>query len=399
RITRGTGAGQERTIRTNDGTTITIDQPWLTAPDASSFFAISESSWRSGAKGSTSPIPMTVPERLGATVQLSARAANVADSEAEYALSPLTRWTIGQSGGLAADADTPPAPLFGVAVSPARGGVLDLSAVAFADLANTRSITSGTFRFHYFDEVNGPAPIALGAAVAENSGSAQFGGAVTAGTLLQIDQEIVLAGTTDGGGNTILQRGLHSTTPAGHTLTAVAYPLKEKVAIVPFVKNFFGSPSSGDWKYSLELSCVRIASAELYLTNALGDGAISVLALTNTIDSGLRTLGGGQFSFQISGYLAIQTGAAPDIIVDADRCVRDVYAVLRTPSAGAGVTLQINLNGLPYTTVQFDPGAITSGVINGFGLPSLHAGDQLSLDVAGVGTTNPGSDLTLIMRL
>ncbi len=127
--------------------------------------------------------------------------------------------------------------------------------------------------------------------------------------------------------------------------------------------------------------------------------------MTSTNDNGLRTLGGGQFSFQIAGYLAIETGAAPNVIVDVDRVVGDIYAVLRTPASGAGVTLQLNLNGNLYTTVQFayDPvagvSATTSGVVDGFGLPPLHAGDQLSLDVVGVGTTNPGSDLTLVMRL
>jgi hypothetical protein len=126
---------------------------------------------------------------------------------------------------------------------------------------------------------------------------------------------------------------------------------------------------------------------------------VATIALTNSLDQGLRTLAGGQFSFQIAGYLAIQTGAAPNVIVDADRAVGDIYAVLRTPSGGAGVTLQLNLNGNPYTTVQFAPGAAVSGVVSGFGLPVLHAGDQLSLDVVGVGTTNPGSDLTLVMRL
>jgi hypothetical protein len=73
--------------------------------------------------------------------------------------------------------------------------------------------------------------------------------------------------------------------------------------------------------------------------------------------------------------------------------------VLTTPSSGAPVTLQLNLNGAAYVMVQFDPGATTSNLVNGFGLPPLRAGDQLSLDVAGVGTTNPGSDLTMIMRL
>jgi hypothetical protein len=181
--------------------------------------------------------------------------------------------------------------------------------------------------------------------------------------------------------------------------TATGYPLSEKVAIVPFVKNFFGSSASGDWKYSLQLPGARLATAELFLTNSLGDGAVSTVSLTSSEDNGLRTLGGGQYSFQITGYLAIQTGAAPDVLVDVSRVVGQIYAVLRTGSSGAGVTLQLNLNGTPYTTVQFEPGATTSGVVDGFGLPVLHSGDRLSLDVVGVGTNNPGSDLTLVMRL
>jgi hypothetical protein len=137
----------------------------------------------------------------------------------------------------------------------------------------------------------------------------------------------------------------------------------------------------------------------MYMTNALGNGAVAVHEFTSANDFGLRTLGGGQFSFQISGYLAIQTGAAPDIVVDADRAVRDIYGLLRTPAMGAGVTLQLNLNKAPYATIQFDPAATTSGTVSGFGLPALRARDMLSLDVTGVGTDNPGSDLTLIMRL
>jgi hypothetical protein len=336
---------------------------------------------------------------MGAGVEVSARAANVANQEADYALSPLTRWVIGESGGLAADSAVPPAPTFGVSPSQTLGGGLDLGAVAFTSLINTTSIVGGTYSFYFYDEINGPAPLALNAAVAATDTAIEFATAVASGALVQIDTEVVLAGTTDAGGNTTVQRGVQASVAAAHEVTALAYTLEEKVAIVPFVKNFFGSPASGDWKYSLQLPGVRLASAQLFMTNSLGDGAVSTIALTSTNDNGLRTLGGGQFSFQIAGYLAIQTGAAPDVIVDVNRVVGEIYAVLRTPSSGAGVTLQLNLNGNPYATIQFAPGAATSGAVDGFGLPVLHAGDQLSLDVVGVGTTNPGSDLTLIMSL
>jgi hypothetical protein len=176
---------------------------------------------------------------------------------------------------------------------------------------------------------------------------------------------------------------------------------------VPFISNFFGTPAGGEWSYSVNMPCIRLASAELYLTNSLGVGPVQQNPYTATIDSGLRTYAGGQYSFQITGYLAIQTGAAPMIVVDNDHSVRDIYATMMVPAYGtAPITLQINRNTVPYATVQFgagatssDPGATTSQVMNGFGLPALRAGDQLTLDVTGVGTTNPGSGLTVIIRL
>jgi hypothetical protein len=399
RITRGTGAGQERAIVSNTSTTMTVATQWSVEPDATSFFAICENSWRIGGTGAASPIPVDIPERMGAGVQISARAANVNNQEADYSLSPLTRWVVGESGGLAADSGVPPAPIFGVAPSQTLGGGLDLGAVAFSSLVNTTSIIGGTYRFHFYDEINGAPPISLSAAVSAGDAQVRFASTVAAGVLIQIDSEVMLTGTTDAGGNTTVQRGMQGSTADPHAVSALTYLLSEKIAIVPFVKNFFGSPASGDWKYSLQLPGVRVASVELFMTNSLGDGAVSTICLTNTQDNGLRTLGGGQFSFQVAGYLAIQTGAAPDVIVDVNRVVGEIYAVLRTPPSPTGVTLQLNQNGNLYTTVQFAPGAAISGVVDGFGLPALHTGDQLSLDVTGVGTTNPGSDLTLVMSL
>jgi hypothetical protein len=332
-------------------------------------------------------------------VQLSARAANSSNDEAAYELSPLTRWTIGQSGALLADSDVPPGPLFGVQVSPSRAGVLELGAVAFPTLVNTRSVIAGTYRFHYHDEINGLPPVEIAAVVKEDDTTLHLRTPVDSGQFLQIGREVLLVGDTDAAGLTTVQRGLHQTTASVHTAGTLGYILKEKVAIVPFIRNFFGAGASGQWKSSLELPGVRVASAQMYMTNAVGNGPVAANEYTSTNDLGLRTLGGGQFSFQINGYLAIQTGAAPNIIVDADRAVRDVYAILRTPAAGAGVTLQINLNGVQYATVQFDPATTVSGVVNGFGLPPLRIGDELSLDVTGVGTTSPGSDLNLVMRL
>ncbi len=397
RITRGTGAGQERAVASNDAHTVTVDSAWSTVPDATSCFTLSENAWRTGAKGAASPISITVPERMGAGVHLSARAANVGGDEAEYDLSPVTRWVLGQSGALLADSDVPPSANFGVAVSSARGGVLDLGSLSFSSLVNTRSITSGTYKFHYYDEVGGATPMTLSASMGAVNTTVTLGVSIDPGTALQIDSEVVMVGSTTGGVTTI-QRGMYGTTASAHAAGALVYKLQEKVAIVPFAKGFFGSPAAGDWKYSLELPNVRLASVELFMTNALGDGATGYLPFTSYSDNGLRTMAGGQYSFQIAGYLAVQTGAAPSVIVDADRVVRDIYGIVGTAPTGAGITLQVNRNGSPYATVQFNTGSATSIPTPGFGLPALRAGDIVSMDVTGVGTTNPGSDLTLVIR-
>ena len=97
------------------------------------------------------------------------------------------------------------------------------------------------------------------------------------------------------------------------------------------------------------------------MTNALGDGVVAVNPYTGTIDSGLRTLAGGQFSFQITGYLAIQTGAAPTVIVDADRSVRDIFGIVSTAIQRNRQSIwQFNRNGAPYATVQFAEGSTVS---------------------------------------
>ncbi len=81
RISRGTGAGQEQQITGNTATVISVAQPWIVEPDATSYFVVVENSWRTGNTGKSSPLTVDVPERIGASVQISARAANAAGDE------------------------------------------------------------------------------------------------------------------------------------------------------------------------------------------------------------------------------------------------------------------------------------------------------------------------------
>ena len=96
--------------------------------------------------------------------------------------------------------------------------------------------------------------------------------------------------------------------------------------VIPFAKGFFGSPASGTILYSSLLPDARVASAELFVTNAKGNSPTSTACFTATEDSGLRTLSGGQYTIQVEGHLAVQTGVAPPLVVQSTHSVRNVVA-------------------------------------------------------------------------
>lgn len=402
RITRGTGAGEELQISGNSATTLSLNGTWTTVPDSSSWFAIAENSWRFGGQAASGPVAIEVPERIGSGVHISARAANTSDQEADYGLSPLTRWLLGQSGALAGDSDVPPAPLFGLTVSPAQPGALQLGAIGFTSLVNTTSISSATYAFHYYDELSGAPPMTLSANIGAAVTTIAFGTTIAAGTLVQIEQEIVRVTGINVDGSSAVSRGYNSSVAASHNSGAPAWQLSERVLILPFGNNFFGTPASGDWQYNFPLPNARLASAELSVTNALGTSPVTANCYTENIDSGLRTFSGGQYSFQVSGYLAVQSNAAPGIVVEADHSIRDIFAVLGSAPVGSGVTLQLKRNGTNWASLTFAAGSVFSSVVSGFGLTPLRTGnpgDIVTLDVTAVGTTAPGSDLTLVVRL
>jgi hypothetical protein len=398
RITRGTGAGQEAATTVNTGTTLTVAQSWAIEPDATSFFVVAESGWHFGALAKSSPVEFDIPDRGGEVVHITGRSANVNDMESAPELSIVTRWQI--EGSATGDTDVPATPLFGLTANGSGGSVL-LSGISFCDLKNTKTISSANLTLHYWDEVNGSSPQGLAQALGTTDTTLNLvsPGPATAGDTIQIDAEVLqVTAVADGGIQYRVTRGMDGSSAVAHASEAAVYQLVAKTVITSFPESFFGSPYSGAWNYPILLPDVRIASAELFVTNQKGDSPLSAICLTHTVDSGLRTLSGGQYSIEVSGYLAVDQSAAPAVIVDATRSVRDAYAVLGT-AADAAVMLQLNVNGSVYCTLTFPPGAIVSNAANGNKLPALVAGEQLTLSVLSVGQTYPGADLTVIIRL
>ena len=104
----------------------------------------------------------------------------------------------------------------------------------------------------------------------------------------------------------------------------------------------------------------------------------------------------------MEGFLAIQTNAAPPLVIEHSHSVRDVFAVVQHAPTGAPVELELLQDGQPYCTLTIAAGATTSNTVDGFLLPPLVEKAELTLNVVSVGQTfetSPGADLTVIIRL
>jgi hypothetical protein len=401
RITRGKGAGQERVVVSNTASELTVNPKWDVEPDATSEFAIAESGWRLGAAASSSPVEFEIPSRVGMTVHVSGRAANALDRECAYELSPLTRWWI-TGGGAAIDADVPGAPVFGVALQ--GKGTLELMAVAFEDLTNTRTVTSATLTLNYWSELSSPSLVALSAAVGTAGEVIELTAAGGSGSieLVQIDSEVMRIKEVLGGGLRYrVTRGVDCDAEA-HAAGAPVYHLSKKVFVVPFPRDFFGSPASGNLSYPIVIPDARIASAELYVTNSKGNSEVSTECYTASVDGGLRTLSGGQYTIQVEGHLAIQTKATPPIVVQEMHAVSDVFAMVNEAPTGAPVEMEVVIGGSQYCLLTIAPGSRYSNVVEGFGRAPLAAGSEITLNILSVGQSagsTPGRDLTVMIRL
>ncbi len=401
RITRGRGAGQERTIAANTANLVTVVAPWDLEPDASSFFVVAENSWKFGALAKTSPAQFAIPNRTDETVQILGRAANVNDVECAGELSTLTRWRIGGSGsGPIADSDVPSAPVFALGPAPQRGGLF-LSGVSFPDMTNTRTVSSATLTLYYWDELKGIPTLALTNAISAGDLMLDLNspGSAKAGEFVQLGQEVLrVDDILQGGTRYQVTRGMHGTTPAEYPALTPMYSLETKTVIAPFPLDFFGSSYSGSWTLPIPMPDIRVASAELFVTNGRGNSPTSTSYLTHNDDCGLRTLAGGQYSFQVDGFLAVEDSVGPALIVEATHSVRDVYAILGR-AADAPVQVRLNVNGGPYCTLTFSAGMIVSNNVNGLTLPPLESESTMTLSVLAVGQVFPGADLNVLIRL
>lgn len=403
RIISGTGEGQERKIITNNATTLTVAPPWTTVPDATSTFVVAEASWRFGAVSATSPAEFEVPNQAGMILEISGRAANVHDRESSLELAPPTRWVVGGGPGNTLDRDIPGSLNFTVEV-PGKG-VLTLRQIEFGSLVNTRSIQAGTLQAIYWNELLSPTLYQLATAVNTASGTLTLNAVATPelGDVIQIEHELMTVVSFNAAAKTYqVLRGSLGSTVAAHAAGSPVYHLEKRVFIAPFARDFFEGPSVRNYSHSISLPDVRVAAAQFFMTNLRGDSETRTNCYSGLAEDGLRTLSGGQFSLQVSGYLAIQQNVAPPLLIEASHAVRDVVATVTEAPSGTPVVLRLWQDATPYCDLTIPVGSTTSNVVSGAALLPLLAGAQLRLDVVSVGQAwdvSPGRNLTVTARL
>jgi hypothetical protein len=405
RITRGKGAGQERLIQANSPTAVAVTPAWTVIPDSTSHFVISEAGWKLGASSPTSPVEFPIPNRGGATLQITGRSANANGQESSPELSPLTRWQIGGgSGGGVIDSGLPPIPTFGL--GGAGNGSLELSGVAFETLINTRTISGGTLTLFAWNELQGPSSQLLASGISDTSTvitltAPRPGADAVIGDLLQIDAEILrLTDVSVDGLTYTVERAVYESVAEGYGPGKPLYYLESNVTVVPFVRDFFGSPASGKYTNPIYWPDRRVSAADLTVTNIYGASPKAERALTSTTTLGLRTLSGGQLTLQVDGPLAIGSSATPILLVERLQAIGEVYAVVAEAPIGDELVVHVMRGGAIYAELTIISGMTQSNSVSGFGLPPLEPGERLTIDIFNVPSSavgTPGRDLTVIL--
>lgn len=85
------------------------------------------------------------------------------------------------------------------------------------------------------------------------------------------------------------------------------------------------------------------------------------------------------------------------MIVHTDLTIQDSYAVVGTAPTGAAITVNVKLNGTLLFTLTIPAGATKSNTFTG--PRAIQQGDLLSVDITAVGSTDPGADLTVMVRV
>ncbi len=285
----------------------------------------------------------------------------------------------------------------------------DLSLIEINDLTNASSVTTGTLQLAAWNELSAPSPLALSAALDGSSTNVAISGPsnLPSGSLLLVGSEVLtVISSAVGGSGFVVDRATLSSNATTHLLGDPVLLLTQTTVVVPFAAGFFKNRASQNYLHTINLPDARICAAEFYVTNSFGNSQANQICYLSSTQNGLRTLSGGQFCFQVSGFVTTQQSAAPPFVVEAAHAVRDVRANLTQASVGYTVGIELLQNGTPYCSLEIDSGNTSCrAIIDGLSLVPLAEGATLAINVSVIptqgftGAASVGRDLTVTVRL
>lgn len=107
----------------------------------------------------------------------------------------------------------------------------------------------------------------------------------------------------------------------------------------------------------------------------------------------------GQYVWYIDGVLAVGTNQSAEFEVAATLTIVGVRLRCKTAPQGANLIVDINKNGTTIFTTrpEIDAGQTTDDNNHVISVTALATGDILTVDIDQVGSTTPGSNLTVIV--
>jgi hypothetical protein len=134
------------------------------------------------------------------------------------------------------------------------------------------------------------------------------------------------------------------------------------------------------------------------LLNSNGNLSLPWILFFNGLTSQVSSASGGSpsYLFTVPGTIGIRSNAAPLIQAPSDETFTSAVALVKTAPTGANISVNILDAGSVLGTVAIVAGK-TSGTV-AFSAAGVSAGDLLTIDITAVGTTFPGSDLTVQLQ-
>ena len=162
--------------------------------------------------------------------------------------------------------------------------------------------------------------------------------------------------------------------------------------------------------HSFNMPDIRLGAAEFFVSNGFGSSQVAVKCFTGSESIGLRTLSGGQFSLQMSGFTVTQQNATPPLLIEASHAIRDVRATLGEPSIGYDTKIDIfqtdiSENRSFLCSLVVPAGQTSSNVADGGKIAFLREKSVVTSNVSLIVngqldvTPRPGKDLTATIRL